>query len=385
MKEYKDRAIVFIIALIVLIASALVNHYGGEETDVPTSVGGAVVDIDYGEVSDYALGTEVKQQAVNELSVEIKEGEHKGEVVTALEYRDDIVPIQPKEVEVGNRVLVRYDEYNESWDFIDYDRRFIVYGLIFLFLILLLIFGGKKGFYTIVTLALTMGMVIFVFLPGILRGRNIYALAIFVAIYIILTTLLLLDGMTKKSFAAILGNIAGVLVAGLLAFVANRLLFMTGAIDENSIYLAMSLEDGSLNLLAVLWSGVVIGALGAIMDVSMTVASAISEVAEAGKNLDGFHLWKSGLAVGRDAMGTMTNTLILAYVGSYLSVALLLLAHNQDYRWIMSMEMMVAEFVQAIAGSIGILVTVPMTAGISSILWRNIQKPWKEETGEHGE
>ncbi|NLY09684.1 MAG: YibE/F family protein [Tissierellia bacterium] len=311
----KRKFIILFIAILIAAASMIVNNYTTKK-DMPSSYGGKVLSAKREDTGSYILGNQEKKRSQINLEVKLYDGPDKGKVVKALQYFDDIVLIEPKAVEAGDRVLLRKDiaSEQEKWDFIDYDRRIAMLIIAIIFVVLILLIGRGKGFWSLIALILSFIMVIGVLLPGILKGRNIYALTLYVSLYIIFVSLWLLNGISIKSTSAIAGNIGGLLVAGMLAFMCHKYLYMTGVVDEHSIYLSSSLEGKPLDLLGILWSGVLIGALGAVMDVSMTISSAVYEVSLQHKNPNFWTCWKSGMEVGKDVIGTMTNTLLLAYM-----------------------------------------------------------------------
>lgn len=166
-----------------------------------------------------------------------------------------------------------------------------------------------------------------------------------------------------------LGNFGGVLIAALLALFMNHVMKMTGFIDEQYALLSFANPDHPLNLIAIMWGGMVLGALGAIMDVAMTIASSIHELADHMQDRSFIKMLRSGMNIGRDAIGTMTNTLILAYIGSSLALVLLLIVNIKNTLFLFSMEMITVEVLQAIVGSIGILFAVPSTAIFAAYLY----------------
>ena len=297
---------------------------------------------------------------------EISNDELKGSVVEAYQYIDDIVAVNPKVIEDGDKIIVsslisRTGE-GEDWTFMEYDRSNVLWGLLFGFFALIVLFGGKKGINTIISLIFTGLAVFMVFVPSILKGNNIYLSSIIVSVYIIFMSLLIINGANKKTFCAIVGNLGGLVIAGLLALFISNILNLTGLIDDDSMFLLMVSTENPIDLKAILWAGIVIGSLGAVMDVSMSIASAMNELAE---NMDvkSFKsMLKSGFNIGQDAIGTMTNTLILAYIGSSLSVVLLLMVNYRDVLLLFNLEMIVFEIIQAIIGSMGILFAIPITS-----------------------
>jgi uncharacterized membrane protein len=297
---------------------------------------------------------------------EIKNDELKGSVVEAYQYIDEIVAVTPKVIQEGDKIIIsslisRTGE-GEEWTFMEYDRSSVLWGLLLGFFALIVIFGGKKGINTIVSLIFTCLAVFMVFVPSILKGNNIYLSSIIVSIYIIFMSLLIINGANKKTLCAIVGNLGGLIIAGLLALIVSNIMHLTGLIDDDSMFLLLLNTETPIDLKAILWSGIVIGSLGAVMDVSMSIASAMNELAENMCERNFKSMLKSGFNIGQDAIGTMTNTLILAYIGSSLSVVLLLMVNYKDVLLLFNLEMIVFEIIQAIIGSMGILFAIPITS-----------------------
>ncbi|MBQ3107886.1 MAG: YibE/F family protein, partial [Firmicutes bacterium] len=218
-----------------------------------------------------------------------------------------------------------------------------------------------------------------VFIPAVLDGQNIYVWAIVTSVYIILMTMFIVYGANRKSLAAGLGCFAGTLVAGLLTMIMDAIIHLTGMLNEESLYLTML--NSEIDLKGVIFGAIIIGAIGAIMDVSMSIASALEEISQVTDHPTPALLIRSGLSIGRDIMGTMANTLVLAYIGSGLSVVLLLVAHNGSLLELLNREMIIVEMLQALAGSIGILMTIPLTSLISALLLRRAQNKAVLEQG----
>ncbi len=304
---------------------------------------------------------------------EITNDELKGTLIEAYQYIDEYVAINPKFVENGDKIvvssLISRTGLGEEWTFLEYDRGGVLWGLLIAFFVLIVIFGGKKGINTIISLIFTCLSIFMVFVPSILRGNNIYMSSIIISIFIIFMSLLLISGWNKKTLCSIVGNLGGLLIAGLLAYIISDMLHLTGLIDDDSMLLLMVNSDLSIDLKAILWAGIVIGSLGAVMDVSMSIASAMHELAENMDTKNFKTMLKSGLNIGQDAIGTMTNTLILAYIGSSLSVVILLMVNYKDILLLFNLEMIVFEIIQAIIGSMGILFAIPITSVFAAYLY----------------
>ena len=229
--------------------------------------------------------------------------------------------------------------------------------------------------HTLVSLLLTFGAVFLVFLPLVLGGYNIYLSAIAVCIYVIVSTLLLVNGANAKTLVAIAGCSAGVLFAGLLTVLLSATLRLTGMASQEAIYLADLGTRNPVDLKAIVFAGILIGAVGAVMDVAMSLASALWELRETAAAPSFGMLLKSGMNIGRDMMSTMANTLVLAYIGSSLSTVLLLVAYASSLDGLFNREMIITEVLQAVIGSMAILLAIPLTSLIASAVYTRRRHP----------
>lgn len=308
---------------------------------------------------------------------QITNGKNKDVIIEASQMIDKTLnAYQTKEVKVNDSILVGIDTSSEDstneeskWIFMSFNRLNTLIFLIILFLVIIILIGKKKGINTIISLMFTCLAIFTIYIPSILKGYNIYISTSIIAIFVIVMSLLIINGANKKTLAAILGNLGGVILAALLALLMNKILDITGVIDQDYIFLTMINEGNPLDLIAIVWGGIVIGSLGAIMDVAMSIASSINELSEHMENKSFIKLLKSGMNIGKDAIGTMTNTLILAYIGSSLATVLLLIGYNRDALYLLNMEMIIVEVLQGIVGSIGILIAVPITAVVSAYIF----------------
>ena len=137
---------------------------------------------------------------------------------------------------------------------------------------------------------------------------------------------------------------------------------MTGVLDSEWLYLYNLHPEDPIDLKAVIFAMIIVGALGAVMDVAMSIASSLCEINEKSPDLPARELIKSGFSIGRDIMGTMANTLVLAYIGSSLCCMLLMVIYSNNVGQIINREQIAVEILQALSGSIGILAALPLTA-----------------------
>jgi len=318
----------------------------------------------YDDLGDFILMLQGERMA---FEARILRGPRRGEVVSAVQTFGGLMPGAEREVAAGDTVLII--TFGDEWFFNGRYRAGRLLWLGALFALCVLLFGGGKGFNTLLSLGLTCAAVFAVFIPSILSGGNIYLMALLVCAYTTVATLLIVIGFNKKSLAAALGCMSGVAATGIIAVAMDRALFLTGIVDEHSRFLMFLPVEGEINLRAIIFAGIVIGAMGAIMDVSISISSAIWEIKERAGAIRFDALMRSGMTIGRDIFGTMANTLVLAYIGTSLSVILILLVYTDSLTSLMNMEMIVVEILQAVAGSFGILLTIPLTSLFCSTIF----------------
>ena len=322
-------------------------------------------------VTEIVSDTITESERILVFNAQVLKGELKGETITSEQTIYANYYPQQEPITVGDKVLVFANTYTEGmdWSMLEYYRsdKILILGIIFA--VVILIFGRFKGVNTLISLAFTVLAVFAVFVPSVLSGQNIYVWAIVTCIYTIVMTMLLVNGADKKSFAAGMGCFLGVVIAGLLTVIMDKILMLTGMLNEDTLYLQMIQTQNPIDLKGIIFAAIVIGAMGAIMDVAMDISSSLNELRTNIPDISSSKLIKSGFNIGRDVMGTMANTLVLAYIGSSLSTTLLLVAYNVTFVELMNMELIVVELLQALVGSIGILMSIPMTSFICAAIY----------------
>ncbi|WP_409967304.1 YibE/F family protein [Bengtsoniella intestinalis] len=365
--------IVCICALLFIIGGSLLCDYNATNADYEAVETATVVEVISTSVESWV---EDMNNTTVIFTAKLTSGDSKGETVEMEQYIDSMYLPVDDAVEKGDTILALETSVNggsETWSYAGVDRTGGIAKLCMVFFVMILLVGGLKGCATIVSLLFSVAAIFLVYVPAILSGWNVYFITIVIAAYVIFVSLLLLNGFNRKTLCAIVGNLSGTLVAGLMALSVNAALGITGVIDQDYVFLTMLEGDVSIDLKAVVWGGILIGSLGAIMDVSMSLASAMQEIAREMHDKTMPKLVYSGMQIGKDMIGTMTNTLILAYVGGSLAVVLLFTAYSKNTMVIMNMEMIVTEIIQAVVGSMGILVAVPLTVFFSA--WKFMDEP----------
>ena len=250
--------------------------------------------------------------------------------------------------------------------------------MVILFLLVILLVGGFKGLKSIVALLFTMICIIFLMVPLMLRGVSPIISAIIIAIISTSITLVLVSGTNKKTLSAIIGTLIGVLIAGVLAYIFGETTNLSGinmSEAESIMYIA---ETTNLKINGILFAGILVSALGAVMDVAMSISSSIFEISSIDKAMSIKALFKSGMNIGRDIIGTMSNTLILAFAGGSINVLILLYSSNMPANRLLNLDILGTELIQGVAGTIGIILTVPATAIIAAYLCKKKLKTIKK-------
>ena len=307
------------------------------------------------------------------LEMLITSGEFRGELIESVNIIDENYAYNLV-VAPGDEflVLIERDEAGglQNAFIVERARQKYLIWILLLFVLTMGLVGGRKGIQALVALGLTGLAIAKILLPMILRGYNPILLSILVCIGIIVLTLIIISGFTKKTLSAILGTSGGLMVAGALALVAGQLTQLTGLGNQEAQMLLFIPQEITLNFQGILFAAIILGAMGAVMDVGMSVASSMWEVALAKPDISRRELFQAGMNVGRDLMGTMSNTLILAYTGGALHLLLLFLAYQVPIVEIINQDMIASEVMRALAGSIGLVLTVPITAAIASTIGR---------------
>lgn len=303
-----------------------------------------------------------------ELEIQILSGDHKDEIMTVTNYMSALFNV---DVQQGDRIIVRImtDENGSYYASVfNYDRGIVLGGFLLIFFILLGALGGKKGLGALAGLLLTLGCIWFILIPCLLRGVPAIPVTIAVSAVAAAAGLIFLNGYSKKTFCAVCGCVGGVLVSGIAAAVVGSLSPMNGFNMQEAENLILYGADQGLKVSGLLVCGVLISSLGAVMDVALGIASSVWEMKEQNPDASVGSLFRSGMQIGKDAMGTMANTLILAFAGSSLNMLILVQTYNIPFLQLINTDSIALEVVQSVAGSIGILLTVPLVAFISARL-----------------
>lgn len=302
------------------------------------------------------------------VEVEVKEGSLAGQTFNIMNEITDN-PSFNISVQPGQEIILSVVQGGgqREVNIADYYRAPVILGLGAVFLAAFLFFGGKQGFKSLAGLIATVALIAFVLLPMSLSGFNPLLVAVFISLAAAACSMFFVAGFSRKAVAAVIGTVGGVLVAGVAAQVVISCAPLTGLSSEEAQILRGSvLNQKPAFYSGLLAAGMLIGALGVIMDVAISIASTVTEVARTAANPTFKLLYNAGMNVGRDIMGTMTNTLVLAYAGG--ALPLLLLARQMPSTKLINLDLFATEIASALSGSLGLVFTIPLTALVSAYL-----------------
>lgn len=314
------------------------------------------------------METEGIRKGSQDISIEIKNGTHKGEIHTITNYMSALYNI---DCQKGTKIIVRINTLSSGDAEIsvyNYDREGYLIGAVVLFMLALVVIGGKKGFMSLISLFYTLLNVFVLLIPALYYGAPVLATTVLVLVITNLMCFVMIDGINKKTICAAMGTTAGVVTAGVFAFVLGRLTHISGFQTNEAEELLLVCSDYGLKVRYLFTAGILVSALGAVMDVAMSISSAIHEVHSVNPALGRKELFRSGMNIGRDAMGTMANTLILAFVGSSINLIIMIYSYNIPFTQLFATDLVAREIIQGLSGSIGIIMTVPMVALIGAFM-----------------
>jgi uncharacterized membrane protein len=309
-------------------------------------------------------------RSIVKFTARITNGKNNGQIVQATQYSYKSNTTMPSAVSQNDRIVLGKltSDNGVEWAFENYERIDQIIILSIVLTVLILLFGGRKGFSTILALTFTCLSIFYVFIPLIMSGHNIYSCTVLICIYVICVTFSLTGGINRKSMAAAFGCIGGVIFSGSVYLFLEHTMKLTGFYNDQSSRLVEMFANQPINLRGVVFAMVTIGALGATMDVAMSISSSLEEIRSGRNKTLRYTLVKSGLNIGKDIMGTMMNTLILAYIGSSLVTVIIYAASGYPLMQLLNQEEIIVEFLQSLAGSLGMLLTIPFTTLISALV-----------------
>ena len=303
------------------------------------------------------------------LIVRVKTGRYAGQQMMA---DNTVGPIYGCPMAVGDGVTVGLSTYSDGTVrcyIYEYDRSMGLALVLGAFLLVTVLVGGKVGLKSLLSLGLTVAALIFILLPLLLRGWPTILTTFLVSVLVTAATFVILGGVDKKTVCACLGTLAGIALATVFGLLAQNLLRIDGYRQEyaEALLQLRQTEESAIGITGLITAGVIVSALGAVMDVAMSISSALQELTRVNPDLTSRDLFRSGMNIGRDMVGTMTNTLILAILGSGLTLVVYIYSLSLQPWQLLSSAYMSLEAISGIASSIGVMLAVPLTAAICAV------------------
>lgn len=369
----KAAAIVLAVCALIFAAAIMLLRREKESGTAPTDF----VEYERAKVEQILTDSTVRDEASDGayrgeqmLIVLVKSGRYKGERLQVSNY---VGPLYGVPVKAGDSVILTVSTYGSGEHratVFEVDRFIPILIVLGLFIVITVLIGRKTGVKSLIALALTVLCLFTVLLPALLRGAPTVLTTLLVSLWITTVSLTVIGGVQKKTVCAMAGTAAGTVIAAVFAVLAQALLRISGLrlADVEPLLQIRQSGEAAVGLRGLLTAGVIISAIGAVMDVAMSISSAIAEVHEANPSYGRRELFRSGMNIGRDMVGTMTNTLILAFLGSGFTLILYLSSLEISFRQLMSSAYASLEIISGISCSIGLILAIPFTAYIASCL-----------------
>lgn len=377
-KELKENRFVIIIMIATMIISILFNQYMTKDysrisNDNTDFVSGKVIEVTSSNLNyDQDLKINLGKQVV---VVELLEGKSAGKQVTLDNY---VTAVHNVEVDIGSKVIISADEPDQIdayYTVYNHDRDLGMRIFVIILFLVVIAMGRGKGIKAILGLVYTLYLVVFILLPTVFSGYSPVLMSVICVALSAIVTLMLLNGASKKTYSAILATVLGVILSAGAFYIISTVLKINGFSVDEVESLVLINQATNLSIKDILFAGILISSLGAIMDVGMSIVSSLSEVYYHQPSLSRKQIFDSGIEIGKDMIGTMSNTLILAFTGSAFVSLLVLFSYNVDIKQLLNSNYIAIEFAQGIAGTLGIVLTVPIASFISGhLLTKNFKK-----------
>lgn len=288
------------------------------------------------------------------------------------------------ELQKGDKFYFNYNVHidgSETYGVINIDRKMPLFILVGIFILAVIIFGKWQGVRSILALIGSFLAIFYILLPGILNGWNPIFSSVLVASVVLFAAIFFTHGFNRESLVAYVGTMIAVLLTGIFASFSVSITDLSGFASEASTYLNFNTR-GSIDFTALLLGAIIIGVLGVLDDISVTQAAVVTEIYTSNKSLEKKEVYKKAMRVGREHVGALVNTLILAYVGTSLPLLLHASLVSSSASMAINSEMFATEIVRAVVGSIGLILAVPIVT-LLAVMYLKDYKPKHPHTHTH--
>lgn len=307
-------------------------------------------------------GTDTPSQTQT-LKIQVLDGVDIGKTAT---FQNDYIQLSVGDIFYARHQTNHLDS-SDYWSVSDPYRLNVLLWLVVLFIVFIFIFGGIQGVRGLASLVGSFVLIFYLLIPGIYGGHNAVLVSTGVASLIIIVGSYITHGFNKTTTSAILGMIVTVVITGLGAYYVVHEAQLSGYSSEESTYLTLNTK-GAINMVGLLFGGIMIGLLGVLYDIAIGQAIAVEELFRAGKHLTRAQVYKRGIRIGREHIGALINTLAVAYVGTSLPLILLIQSSTADLFFIINSEVFSTEIIRIVIGSIGLIIAVPITTLTASYM-----------------
>lgn len=271
--------------------------------------------------------------------------------------------------QVGDKVVLNYSpdpQGHENYYITDYVRRGALLWLLVIFVIMAVGVGRRQGFTSLLGMVISFLVILKFILPKISAGGNPVLIAILGSLIIIPVTFFLSHGINKKTGVAITGTLISLVITGILAGAFVGAAKLTGFASEEAGFL-QALKPGLVNIKGLLLAGIIIGVLGVLDDITVSQSAIVQQLKEVNTRLKPGELYQKAMAIGKDHIASMVNTLILVYTGAALPLLLLFTDSRRPFSEVINSEIIADEIVRTLVGSIGLILAVPITTLVASL------------------
>ena len=314
-----------------------------------------------------AEGT-AKKTLYQRLEVVVTSEKRKGDTLV---IENNMPVVNAQRYKVGDKVVISANQTPAGKELLyinDYVRRVPLYFLFAIFAVLTVLIGRKRGLASLIGMGLSFFVIFTFVLPQILSGKDPIFIAITASLFIIPISFYLAHGLNRKTTAAVIGTIIALVVTGILANVFVDAARLTGFASEEAAFLQQAKPD-LINIRGLLLAGIIIGVLGILDDITVSQAAIVSQLKSTSTKIPFWELFNRSMDIGRDHIASMVNTLVLVYTGAAMPLLLLFSNNPQPFSELINYEIIAEEIVRTLVASIGLILAVPITTFITTVLF----------------
>jgi len=318
-----------------------------------------------------------------DLNLKVLDGSLKGKVI-GLTYGKNISLTQSQLLGVGDTVIIDKSVNSGGsplFEIMDKYRLNSVIPILVLFFLVVIALSQLKGAGSILGMFISLGVIVGFIVPEILKGQNPLVISVVGCLFIMVTTIYLAHGFSRKTTIAVISTFLTLVGTALLSSLFVQMTSLTGLGSEDAASLRFAVSTANIDFRGLLLGGILIGTLGVLDDVTTGLSASVYELIKANPKISFWQLFNSGLSIGKEHISSLVNTLVLAYAGASLPIFITIVINPNHYPlWIVLNDgMIMEEVVRTLAGSIGLVAAVPLTTLMASYYFAKIRRPTLSE------